>query len=394
MKTAIARISYGITSLLPALFLLTFTSVSSLEGQVVGIGPTAVGRTKEVMIPVEFAETLRIKPDSSKYALLTGSGEKVYCSKVVAVNKRMRFFFQLNSANFVIFERLISDSTGYAIINFESVASDGDTIHSGDLVDETQGKIRRISESAWKKYILDEYASQYLFPHSLNVGTQLGAGDSTKTVYFLELVQSGSWISSEKISVFWGIKGRWSTDNQDVMNYTKFYPATILFNGSSSRFSLMAGVETGYLGFRKQGRGAVKGEFQFRLPFNPIDFTLGTPRWRINPVMVLSGQWNTGWSDVKVPDSLKSSFDVRAAIRYDIPVGKNYYLQTSVIGNYSTVTEKLDYSYEISLGYIANGEVRIMALYKQGYQEVTYQYDRKLLLGFAFDILNQSTVAD
>lgn len=387
METAIARF-------LPTLLLLTITGVSSLEGQVVGAGPTAVGRTKEVMIPVEFAETLKINPDKSKYALLTSSGEKVYCSKVVAVSKRMRFFFQVNSSTFVVFERLISDSSGYSITNLEPITTDGDTIQPGELVDGTQGKIRRISESNWKKYILDEYASQYLFPHSLNVGTQLGVADSTKTVYFLELIQSGSWISSPNISVFWGIKGRWSTDNQDVMNYTKFYPATILFNGTSSRFSLMAGVETGYLGFRKQGRGAVKGEFQFRLPFNPIDFTLGNPRWRINPVMVLSGQWNTGWSDVKVPDSLKSGFDVNAAIRYDIPVGKNYYLQTSVIGNYSTVTEKLDYSYEVSLGYIANGEVRIMALYKQGYQEVTYEYDRKLLLGFAFDILNQSTVSD
>ena len=49
----------------------------------------------------------------------------------------------------------------------------------------------------------------------------------------------------------------------------------------------------------------------------------------------------------------------------------------------------MQYAYELSLGYVANGDIRVMALYQQGYQGVTYQFDRKLLLAFAFDMLNE-----
>jgi hypothetical protein len=300
------------------------------------------------------------------------------------------FVFEINSGNFSMFEKLVSDASAYSLENEEAMEFAGGKIASGALQSLTRNRIGTILRDDWKRYILNEYSSQFLFPHQFKVGTRLGIEDSTKTVYFLELVQSGNWLDNAGPSLFWGLKGRWSTDAGDKSNYVQFYPLTILFSQTSWRIAASSGVETGYQGFGKLGRATLKGELQFRLPFNPVDLTLGNPRWRINPVVNLALQGNAAWSNTKLPDSLKNSLDATAEIRYDIPVAKSYYLQTKAKGNYSTVTKELQYQYEASLGYITEGSMRVMACYRQGFQDVSYQFDRQLLLGFAFDVLNQS----
>lgn len=354
---------------------------------------TYVDYTPAAKIILGSDSTIRSQSlDSNKFALVNGAGEKIYSKRIQVTNKRINLVFPINSDNFVIFEQLVSDSSGYFLENEQEIEMSNGTVDIGELIPLTKGSIRRIPETSWKTYVLNEYSSHYLFPHEFKVGTRLGDEDTTKTTYFLELSQSGNWVNSEQPSIFWGLKGRWSTGKNDKFNFVQFYPLTLLYNQTSWRISVSTGLETGNQGFGKQGRGALKGEAQFRLPFNPVDFTLGNPRWRINPVINLSFQGNLGWADVALPDSIKRSADITCKIRYDIPVGKNYYLQTSAVGNYSTITKEIQYQYDFSLGYIVNGTIRIMAEYKQGYQEVTYQFDKQLLLGFALDILNESTV--
>lgn len=343
---------------------------------------------------LEFDAPPRTHINPAKIVLVNSTNEKVYCTSIydTTTSGFIRFFFQINSADFTVFERLVSDSTGYYLLNEEEIQLSNGTLDAGGLQLLTTNRIRKISEDSWQRYILNEYSSQSLFPHEFNVGTRLGIEDTTKTTYFLELSQSGNWVNSDQTSIFWGLKGRWSTEKNDKFNFVQFYPLTLLYNQTSWRISVSTGLETGNQGFGKQGRGTLKGEAQFRLPFNPVDFTLGNPRWRINPVVNLSLQGNLGWANVALPDSIKRSADITCKIRYDIPVGKNYYLQANAMGNYSTITKEIQYQYDFSLGYIVDGTIRIIAQYKQGYQEVTYQFDKQLLLGFALDILNESAV--
>jgi hypothetical protein len=377
-----------------ASFICVFLYSNVFSQDIISIEPTYVGNSRQAVIVLEFNSAITKIPDKNKFSLVNNIEERVYCSEIqtkVGI-KFISFIFQINSSNFLIFEKLTSDSSGYYILNEEAIEFLDGKLEAGRLMDLTSGKIQTISKDDWNRYILNEYSSHFLFPNHFQIGTQLGLQDTTETGYFLEMIQSGNWITGGQPSVFWGIKGRWSTISNDKLDYIQVYPVTVLFSQTSWRLALSAGVETGYQGFSRLGGGTLKSEIQFRLPFNPVDMTLGNPRWRINPVVNLAVQGNIGWANLKLPDSLKNSFDVSAEIKYDIPVAKTFYLQTKARGNYSSVTEELQYQYELSLGYIANGEVRIMLLYKQGYQEVSYVFDKQLLLGFAFDILNESVV--
>lgn len=371
---------------------LTLSISGSTAQSLKGAERTYVDPARKASIVLEFDDKLIQIPTDSKFALVNGAGEKVHCSKVQAKSgiSFVTFVFEINSADFSMFERLVSDSSGYYLDNDEVMEFSGGNIPPGALQEMTKNRIGTILEDDWKRYILNEYLSQFLFPHHFKVGTRLGIQDSTKTVYFLELVQSGNWVDNSVLSVFWGVKGRWSTDVEDRLNNVQFYPVTVLLSKASWRVALSTGVETGYQGFGRLGRGTLKGEFQFRSPFNPVNLTLGSPRWRINPVVTLSVQGNLGWANVRLPDSVKNGLDASVQIRYDIPVANSYYLQTNAKWNYSTVTKEVQYLYEFSLGYILEGSVRVMAFYRQGFQDVSYQFDKQLLLGFAFDVLNQS----
>jgi hypothetical protein len=374
-----------------AIVLTVSVSESASQG-LKGTERTYVDPARKASIVLEFDDKLTRIPTEGKVALANGSGEKVYCSGIQAKSgiPFVTFIFDINSADFSMFEKLVSDSTGYFLLNDEPIEFSGGNIPAGALQELTRNRIGTILEDDWKRYILNEYASEFLYPHHFKVGTRLGIQDSTRTVYFLELVQSGNWVDNTSISVFWGVKGRWSTDTEDRLNNVQFYPVTLLMSKASWRVALSTGVETGYQGFGKLGRGTLKGEFQFRLPFNPIDLTLSCPRWRINPVVTFSLQGNLGWANERLPNSVRNGLDASVQVRYDIPVANSYYLQTYTKWNYSTVTKEVQYQYEFSLGYIIEGSVRVMAAYKQGFQDVSYQFDKQLLLGFAFDVLNIS----
>lgn len=366
---------------------------TSLFAVSINVFPTTVGRTKQAVISIDFDLEFASKdwkPEYLKYSLIPPGGDRVFCSEVVAVGKRMRFIFQINPANFVVFEKLVSDSTGYYLQNDEPIELSGETIAPGGLHDLTVIKINRIDEEAWKKYVVDEYSSEYLFSHLFKVGTPLGTGDSSKTTYFVELVQSGLWDHIGDWSMFWGIKGRWSTNQSDKLNYVQLFPLTIFHNSPVLNLAGSMGVETGYLGFSTEGRSFLKGEVEYRIPYNPIDLTLGKPRLRLKPVLDLSIQGSMGWGNVALPDSVKNGMDVNCSVRYDIPLGSVYYLQSNAEGFYSTITRDVQYRYDFSLGYIVDGSIRIAAEYKQGYQNVTYQFDKQILLGFVVDVLNEN----
>jgi hypothetical protein len=374
----------------------TFTLLSfaiSTYALNVRISSTSVGRSKRVIVVIDFDTTIASswKPDSSKYSLNSGDGDQVGCSKVeiVSAGKRLRCTFKITAANFTVFDRLISDSVGYYLQNNEPIELTNYTVAEGELAELSVSKIGRINVEAWKKYVLDEYSSSYLFPHLLKVGTPLGLTDSTKTIYFVELIQSDDWGHAGNWSIFWGLKGRWSTDREDRLNYAQLYPFTIFHSDPILKVASSVGIETGYLGFKRDGRAIVRGEVESRVPYNPIDFTLGNPRLRISPIIDFAIQGNWAWSDVSLPDSARRSVDVSCGIRYDVPVGSVYLLQSNIVGFYSTLTRDFLYRYDISLGYVVDGSIRIAAEFKQGYQNVTYQFDKQLLLGFVVDVLNE-----
>jgi hypothetical protein len=162
----------------------------------------------------------------------------------------------------------------------------------------------------------------------------------------------------------------------------------MLAGGRLLKVFAATGIESGYLGFAKQGRASLKGEAHYRLPFNPINMTLGFSRVRVNPTLSLAAQASDDWTDFDTLTSHKNHNDVTAGARYDIPVSDRYLLRLDAKANYGSALKKLQYQYHLSLGYIAGNTVRIAASYQQGYQEVSYVFDRELVLNFIFDVLN------
>lgn len=342
-----------------------------------------------------IATSRTVALDSSKFALVTGSGTKVYATRVTgntAVSPLLKITFTVTPADFEVFEGLVSSASGAYLINEADIPLTTGTYPKGTLQNDTEGKLAAISQDDWNQYILNNYSSRYLFPQELKVGTDLGGNDSNQTSYYLDLQQSRSWLpSSSSLGFFWGLEGRWSTLSNDPLNFVRFYPAVLQYDLVWSRLSFLGGAEIGSGGFAKNGRGTGMLNFQFRFPWNLVDLTFGQPRAQIHPLINISAQYSKAWSDHQLPDSLQQGLDVNGGITYNVPVLKSYLLQTNAGVNYSYQTKRWNYLYDISLGYVSDGNIRVLVSYKQGYEKVTQVFDKQLLLGFAFDALNQLT---
>jgi hypothetical protein len=373
--------------MLTVLFVLSAGSVSSRP---LTIESPGVGSAQTIVMILQFDDSLSFVSDPSAFRLVAPGNEQIPASAIVVIGRRMRLVFGLTGDNFVIFERLTRDSSGYYLDNAEPINAGRTRLEAGELRRATENRIPCIDKHAWESYILGAYASAYYFRHEFSFGTNLGTAESTATVYYLEFAQSDHYFNSTNLSLLWGIKGRWSTGGNDRLNYAQIYPIVLALTDPVWKISLAAGVECGYRGFTKQGEGSVRGEVQYRLPYNPVDMTFGARRWRLNPVLTFSLNANAGWSEILLPDSLKRCAALNAGVRYDIPVGKIYYLRTNALAEYATATRQLQYRYAFSFGYIADGTVRIMLEYRQGYQPVSYAFDKQLVCGVAIDGFNQS----
>jgi hypothetical protein len=341
----------------------------------------------------DSATATTVALDTTKFALVTGSGQKVYASRVTGNRtggKILKITFNVTTANFAAFEGLVGSDSGAYLINEAEIAFTSGTYAEGALQTDTQGKLAPITESDWNQYIINAYTSNYLFPQEFKVGTNLGQGDTSSLSYYLDVQQSRPWVTTtSNISFFWGLEGRWSTLANDPFNYAKLYPVVLQYDLVFSRLSLLGGVEIGAGGIGKNGRGTGMLNYEFRLPFDLVDLTFGSPRARIHPLIDISGQFSKAWSDTTLPDTLQQGLDVTGSIRYNIPVMDKYLLQTNACVNWSYQTKKVHYLYDLSLGYVVNGSVRVMVQYKQGYETVTQTFDKQLLVGFAFDALSK-----
>ena len=383
-----------------AIVLLIVSTPLLSYSQVQPMLTTVQKESKEVIVIMRFPSSISANytPVPGDFILATETEQLAASQIMIAPPSRVNMMvtFEVNSSSFVILEGLVSNTdtaaTGYYITNTQPILmADSTQMGAGGLKTYMLNRIPTISSTTWESYILDDYSAHYLFPQLFHIGTEVNPQDSADRSFYLEVQESKSWAPLlGSLSLNWGIEGRVSTSKTDSLQYAKIYPLVAQLNGISSRGALMAGVESGYEGFGKKGRVALKGVYQFRLPYNPVDLTLGFSRWRINPVLNLSVQGNAYWSDTALPDSLKSGADATLSLRYDIPVGKSYYLQTFAQGNYSTLTKELQYLYNFSFGYIIDGSIQVLASYQQGYQNVTYTFDKQLLIGIAISALNSN----
>lgn len=361
------------------------------------VGETYVNEEKRVIIYLTvdtLAPNEVIK--SSCFMLRHGTNHVISDTVEIFKNRRkLAIHFLCTPASFEIFSEMVGSTSaiinGYSLVNRFPIVLKDTVIDVGVSEKITKNTLHSIRESAWREYILNEYASHSLFPSRFNVGTQSTQENTNGTQYFIELSQSGMWANADQNQFFWGLQGRWSTRENDKLNFVQFYPAIIQWEISSWKIASMVGIETGKEGFLTAGRGTVKGEVYTRLGgwANIIDMSFGAPRLRLNPTIFASLQGYMNWSSISISDSARFGGDVIAGIRYDIPVGSNYLLQVNAKTLYSSLTKTLQYQYDISLGYILDGTLRIAATYKQGFQEVTYQFDRQLMFGVAIDILSQ-----
>ncbi|HUL45155.1 MAG TPA: hypothetical protein VLY03_12455 [Bacteroidota bacterium] len=384
---------HALLGLIALCLAVVFASYAAASLKIVSSSVGNVGGHKQLTILATSNAPVMSPLDSSKFWLGDAQGEKVICSEVFVnpTGTILLFNFYITPGNVAIIEKLVSDSSGYFLSNDVPILfNNGSSIGTDTLRSITTGGISKIDEEAWNKFVLDAYAGYYLYPPTFNIGTTLGVQDSMNTGYYIELTHSQAYIHAGDWQGIWGLKGRWSTDHADKLNFAQFYPLVLLHNDPILKLNAALGVETGYLGFSSEARGTLVAQAEYRLPFNLIDFTFGIPRGRLNPIINASIQWNYGWARTDLPDSLKRSVDAIVGLRYDIPIAKDYYLQSSASGDYTTINHQVTYQYDLSLGYLINGEIHVAAEYKQGNQLVTYQFDRQLLLGFGLELMNQS----
>jgi hypothetical protein len=366
---------------------------------IAGSGPTitasATHTPRQVEILITFSDAVNPNDTIAKnYKMFDGKGTSLVADRVVTGGTAMACFFEVTSASVAFLEGLVSTTAGsstYYVDNLQPIRFTG-----GAAPISTDGLattlIGFLPKAQWDDFIMDQYSCQYLFPHKIALSTDVSQQDSTKTTFALDFAQSDSYFQSSSWSGYWALSSRWSTISDDPLNFVKAYPLVIQLNSVNLTSAGLLGVETGPEGFGKLGKVTAHFNMSGRLHWAPIDLTFGHTRLRPYPVLSFDVAGFGSWADHKLTDPAMSGVQTTLGLHYDIPMGLNYLFQVDGQGM-STPEDKyrlrsLLYSYDISFGYVANGDIRIALSYKQGSNGVTYNFDRRLLIGVVSDALN------
>jgi hypothetical protein len=129
---------------------------------------------------------------------------------------------------------------------------------------------------------------------------------------------------------------------------------------------------------------------------NLIDLTFGSQkRLRLKPVVKLSVEYWDEINDYAVPDKLLKGGRIGGEIYYFVPVMERYSLL--VEGNVGFIlgdqfkkkhgAEDVVSRFDISLGYeVPDADLKILAKYSFGQNDISFMRDDRLLLGLAIDL--------
>jgi hypothetical protein len=198
-------------------------------------------------------------------------------------------------------------------------------------------------------------------------------------------------------------KGYVSTDKNDPLSEIHIFPLTVgqvygLNKGrplETGEISFYFGVE-GNQTFRKS---RLNGSFYYTtmLP-NIIDLTFRNPnRLRLFPVIKLGAEYWDEMNDRNNPEQLQKGGKIGGELYYYIPIMGKYSLL--VEGNFGFTFGKEfkeknkvnDFisQFNLTLGYeIPGADLKVLATYSFGQNDINFVEDTRLLLGLAIDLFN------
>ncbi|KYG71185.1 hypothetical protein EV198_3543 [Roseivirga ehrenbergii] len=216
---------------------------------------------------------------------------------------------------------------------------------------------------------------------------ELNADFSFHQSYHLSKGKAGN----EKPLVFYA-KGRVSTNAKDSLNYLYIYPLNFDISGASEA-QMMArfGVE-GNQAFTN-GRMAFNFSYE-KLIGNLVDFTYGSNRLRLKPVLNIGGKVYKEFDNMRVgaESSNELSGQVFANLYYNIPVFDNYsiIIESNTYYDFSEAInpdQKLKINYSIALGVdIPKSPFKTLFKYKDGQVDVNNFSDSNLTIGLLADL--------
>lgn len=198
---------------------------------------------------------------------------------------------------------------------------------------------------------------------------------------------------NNKNGLFFFSEGRLSTNKFDSLNFFRVLPINANIWAQKNalyHFAANAGLEANQQFSMARVLAGVK--FEGIIP-NLIDLTYGYDRLRLKPVITAGINY---YNEVRVPEgqNKQNAFLLSGEIYYYVPVMDSYYLLVQGKTFYDTGKEQTDaWNYNISLALgleFPSAPATILAKYVFGANEVTYERNDQLLIGFAMDLFTSS----
>jgi len=239
-----------------------------------------------------------------------------------------------------------------------------------------------------------------LYQNKIDFGMRSDAADSSRKEFVLTFSYFGVPVQS---APWWSVaaKGQLSTNKQDPLSKLAFFPLTVgrwfgLDEGgmfSTGELRAWIGLE----GDQPLNKTRINGSFTYTtiLP-NIIDLTFGDQRrLRLKPVIKVSAEYWNEINDDRVPDNLQKGGRIGCELYYFIPVMERYsFLIEGNVGFILGDTFKKKHNaddvvsrFDVTLGYeVAGADLKVLAKYSFGQNDINFQRDDRLLLGLAIDL--------
>lgn len=196
-----------------------------------------------------------------------------------------------------------------------------------------------------------------------------------------------------KNGLFFFSEGRLSTNKFDSLNFFRILPINANIWSQKNalyHFAANAGLEANQQLSMVRVLAGVK--FEGIIP-NLIDLTYGYDRLRLKPVITAGINY---YNEVRVPEgqNKQNAFLLSGEIYYYVPVMDSYYLLVQGKTFYDTGKKQADaWNYNVSLALgleFPSAPATILAKYVFGANEVTYERNDQLLIGFAMNLFSSS----
>lgn len=271
------------------------------------------------------------------------------------------------------------------------------TVEKSDLEEQSLGKIE-INESIMDMYFA-AFGGEYAYANnSFNWSmTPKSESDINKMELNAEFSfhQSygfcGGKEGNGKPLVFYS-KGRVSTNAKDSLNYLYIYPLNFDISGAGDAQVMARLGAEGNQSFTSS-RMALNFSYE-KLIGNLVDFTYGSNRLRLKPVINLGGKIYKEFDNMRVgPDAENElSGQVYANLYYNIPVMDNYsiILESNAYYDFSdkiNPDQKIRLNYSIALGIdLPKTPFKTLFKYKDGQVDVNNFSDSNITIGLLADL--------